>query len=169
MAGVFNTTFATTWNLCCLATNPDWLARVRAEIDAVVAKHRLSETEPLVDVFQRLSLRDWETRFPVLQSTITESIRFTMAGAVVRKNISGKDLKIGGTRYVIPNGSLSIHATADAHMNEDIYPDSSRWNPGRFTKDVPQGSDVPHGYLGWGSGNHPCPAQRVSFAYRSMT
>lgn len=129
-----------------------------------MAEHRLSETEPLVDILQRLSLRDWETKFGVLQSTITESIRFTMAGAVVRKNISGKDMKIGNTRYVIPNGSLAIHATADAHMDEGIYPEPLRWDPSRYTKDVPQGSDVPHGYLGWGSGNHPCPAQRVSVA-----
>ncbi|KAK8117712.1 cytochrome P450 6A1 [Apiospora kogelbergensis] len=162
LAGVFNTTFATTWNLCCLATNPDWLERVRAEVNGVVAEHRLSETEPLVDILQRLSLRDWETKFGVLQSTITESIRFTMAGAVVRKNISGKDMKIGNTRYVIPNGSLAIHATADAHMDEGIYPEPLRWDPSRYTKDVPQGSDVPHGYLGWGSGNHPCPAQRFA-------
>ncbi|KAK8006972.1 fungal cellulose binding domain containing protein [Apiospora arundinis] len=162
LAGVFNTTFATTWNLCCLATNKDWLDRVRSEIDAVVAKRRMTENEPLVDTFQRLSLRDWETKFPVLQSTITESIRFTMAGAVVRKNISGKDLKIGGTRYVIPNGSLAIHPTADTHMDEEIYPEPLRWDPSRFSKDVPEGSEVPHGYLGWGSGNHPCPAQRFA-------
>ncbi|KAK8076025.1 cytochrome P450 6A1 [Apiospora phragmitis] len=143
LAGVFNTTFSTTWNLCCLATNPKWLERVKAEINDAVAKHRSAENESLVDIFQRLSLRDWESKFPILQAAITESIRFTMAGAVVRKNISGQDLKIGDTGRVIPNCSLAIHATADSHMNDDIYPDSLRWDPSRFTKKVPEGSDVP--------------------------
>lgn len=162
MAGVFNTTFATTWTLCCLATNPKWLSKIRAEIDIVLAKHRVAEDEPLVDIFRRLSLQDWETKFPALQAAITESIRFTMAGAVVRKNISGQDLNIGGTSHVIPKDSLAIHATADTHMDETIYPDPLRWDPSRFARDVPEGSEVPHGYLGWGSGNHPCPARRVS-------
>lgn len=127
-----------------------------------MSKHRAAEDEPLVDIFQRLSLRDWETAFPILQAAITESIRFTMAGAVVRKNISGHDLRIGDSVYVIPNGSLAIHATADAHMDQEIYPDPLEWDPRRFAKDVPEGSKVPHGYLGWGSGNHPCPARRAS-------
>ncbi|KAK8022707.1 cytochrome p450 6a1 [Apiospora rasikravindrae] len=162
LAGVFNTTFATTWTLCCLATNPEWLGMVISEINSVVYKHRASDNEPLLDVFHRLSVRDWETQFPVLQAAITESIRFTMAGAVVRKNISGQDLKIGDTGRVIPNGSLAVHATADTHMNEEIYHNPLKWDPSRFTKDVPEGSDVPHGYLGWGSGNHPCPARRFA-------
>ncbi|KAK7960439.1 cytochrome P450 6A1 [Apiospora saccharicola] len=162
LAGVFNTTFATTWTLCCLAGNPEWLTRVRAEIDTTISQHRMTEDESLVDIFQRLSLRDWETAFPALQAAMKESIRFTMAGAVVRKNISGQDIKIGGTGRIIPNGSLAIHATADAHMDEAIYPDPLRWDPSRFAKEVPEGSEVAHGYLGWGSGNHPCPAQRFA-------
>lgn len=108
LAGVFNTTMATTWNLCCLAENPDRLDEVRAEIDKTVEKHRLSQSERLVDVFQRLSLKDWETEFPLLQLTIKESIRFTMAGAVVRKNISKNDLVIGNTQQVIPKNSLAV-------------------------------------------------------------
>lgn len=108
LAGVFNTTLATTWNLCCLAENPDRLDEVRTEIDRIIEKHRSSELEHRINIFQRLSLKDWETEFPLLRLTIKESIRFTMAGAVVRKNISKKDLAIGNTQHVIPKNSIAV-------------------------------------------------------------
>ncbi|ETS80478.1 hypothetical protein PFICI_08007 [Pestalotiopsis fici W106-1] len=156
LAGVFNTTLATTWNLCCLAKSPAWLAKVKKEVNDTIDRHRLSDSEPLLDVFQRFSLKEWETQFPILQLTIKESIRFTMAGAVVRKNISGKDMSIGGTHQVVPNNSLAIHATADAHMSEGIYTEPLKWDPDRFSGARAEGVNVPHSYLGWGSGNHPC-------------
>lgn len=164
LAGVFNTTFSTVYTICQLACERHWLDKVRAEIDAVIQhRHENSQAahEPLIASLQRLSVRDWETRFPSLRAAIAESIRFTMAGAVVRKNISPKDLEIGVEGLVIPRGSLAVHATADTHMDESIYPEPQRWNPSRFLG-TKEGKEVPHGYLGWGSGNHPCPAQRVS-------
>ncbi|KAH7012746.1 cytochrome P450, partial [Microdochium trichocladiopsis] len=165
LAGVFNTTFSTVYNICSLANEPEWLDKVRTEIDTVLERRRAlspNASEPLVDTLQRLSVWDWETCFPILRAAITESIRFTMAGSVVRKNISARDLEIGVGGLVVPPGSLTIHATADTHMNEAIYPDPLKWDPSRFLGDKHQGDDLPHGYLGWGSGNHPCPARRFA-------
>lgn len=172
LAGVFNTTFSTVYNICCLAVEPEWLDKLRAEIDTVLESQRKisrRRTDAVVDILHNLSVHDWETRFPLLRATMTESIRFTMAGAVVRKNISPKDLEIGNTGFVIPRDSLAVHATADTHMDEAIYPEPLRWDPARFLGDKPQGGNVAHGYLGWGSGHHPCPAQRVSASLLSTS
>ncbi|KXJ89956.1 cytochrome P450 [Microdochium bolleyi] len=165
LAGVFNTTFSTVYNICCLAVEHEWLERMRAEIDTVIESQRAltqRPTAPLVEILQTLTVHDWETRFPILRAAIAESIRFTMAGAVVRKNISPNDLEIGDTGFVIPQGSLAVHATADTHMDESLYPNPLTWDPRRFMGDRPQGSDVAHGYLGWGSGKHTCPARRFA-------
>ncbi|KAH7032668.1 cytochrome P450 [Microdochium trichocladiopsis] len=171
LAGVFNTTFSTVYNICCLANEPEWLAKVRTEIENVLERRRKvaeNASEPLVDTLQRLSVRDWETCFPILRAAITESIRFTMAGSVVRKNIGAKDLEIGVGGLVVPAGSLAIHATADTHMNQAIYPEPLKWDSSRFLGDKHQGDDVPHGYLGWESGNHPCPARRLNVIVASV-
>jgi hypothetical protein len=62
LAGVFNTTVATTWNLRCLADNPDWLDQVRTEIDETVEKYRSSKAEPLNRYFPASFTQSLEDR-----------------------------------------------------------------------------------------------------------
>jgi cytochrome P450 len=152
------------------------MARVRTEVDAVIERHRISQSEAMVDVLQRLTLQDWESEFPLLELALKETLRFVMSGTIVRKNIGGKDVPIGDTGSVIPRNSLAVssslrllsknpevtpvwtqvYSSADAHMDEEIYKDPHRWDPSRHDEHRAEGIQTPHSFLGWGSGNHPC-------------
>ncbi|CAM1505994.1 Fc.00g116310.m01.CDS01 [Cosmosporella sp. VM-42] len=162
LAGVFNTSINAAWNLCYLAQDPVWMAKIRTEVDGVLDRRRISQSEAVVDILQRLMLEDWEREFPLLELALKETLRFVMSGTIVRKNIGGKDVLIGETDYVIPRNSLAVYSSADAHMNGQIYEDPLRWDPSRHCEHRAEGTRTPHSFLGWGSGNHPCPAMRFA-------
>lgn len=132
------------------------MSKIQTEVDSAVNRHRRSPTEKVTDVLKRLTLKDWETEFPILELTLKETLRFTMSGTIVRKNISDKDVPIGDTGSVIPKNSLAVYSSGDAHMNPDVYKDPLQWDPSRHDEVRAEGLQTPHAFLGWGSGNHPC-------------
>ncbi|KAF5010512.1 hypothetical protein FDECE_3329 [Fusarium decemcellulare] len=162
LAGVFNTSISASWNLCHLAKNSVWMSKIRAEVDDAVKKHRNTPTEDLVDIFQRFTLYDWEKSFPSLELAMHETLRFTMSGTIVRKNIGNKDVPVGDTGFFIPKNSLAVYSSADAHMNPDVWTIPLQWDPSRHDEERAEGLQTPHSFLGWGSGNHPCPAMRFA-------
>ncbi|KAJ2896395.1 cytochrome p450 6a1 [Zalerion maritima] len=143
-----------------LAQNPEWTARLRDEVDGVIAKHRASEDESPIDVLSRLDLETWESKFPLIDMGLKETIRIEMVGTAFRKNVAERELKIAGSDEVIPPGAYSIYQIDDAHLNPDIYPNPMSWDPSRFER----GEDKrqKHGYLGWGVGRHPCLGMRFA-------
>lgn len=108
LAGVFNASIATAWNLCFLSINPVWMSKIQREVDDAIDRHRLSQNEEIADILRRLSLESWETEFPLLRQALKETLRFTMSGPMVRKNISNKDIPIPNTGSVIPRNSLAV-------------------------------------------------------------
>ncbi|KAF4461258.1 cytochrome P450 6A1 [Fusarium albosuccineum] len=162
LAGVFNTSISASWNLCHLAKNSTWMSKIRTEVDDAVEKHRNTPTEDLVDIFQRFTLHDWEKSFPSLELAMHETLRFTMSGTIVRKNIGNKDVPVGDTGFFIPKNSLAVYSSADAHMNPDVWTNPLQWDPSRHNEERAEGLQTPHSFLGWGSGNHPCPAMRFA-------
>lgn len=105
---MLNTSITAAWNLCYLAQNPIWLSKLSAEIDQVIVKYRRSPSEDVAEVLQHLQLKDWESEFPLFQFTLKETMRFVMAGQIVRKNISNKDVSVGDTDFVIPQSSFAV-------------------------------------------------------------
>lgn len=92
------------WVICYLAENPYWYSETQKQVDEALSKHRKSETETPVDIFHRLTLEQWETEFSLIDLGLRDSIRLGLAGSLLRKNISGQDIKIGNTGEVIPKG-----------------------------------------------------------------
>lgn len=41
-------------------------------------------------------------------------------------------------------------------MNPKIYEDPYKWDPARYDPGRAEDKKIPHGYIGWGSGRHPC-------------
>lgn len=41
-------------------------------------------------------------------------------------------------------------------MDPAIYKNPLEWDPSRHDKNVAEGSQSPHSFLAWGSGNHTC-------------
>jgi len=144
-----------TWLLVILASNPEWKAKCREEIDGAVARHRTSPGQSVHDVLESLTLEQWETEFPVVDVCLKEAMRVAMPGAVFRKNTSGFDIPIGDTGEVIPAGSFATYIQDEVHMDDKYYPDPTRFDPGRYERNE-GGKGEPHTFVGWGSGMHPC-------------
>lgn len=107
-AGLVNTGMAAAWLLCFLAENPEWLAAVRSEVKTAVERHRTGPAQEPADVLAGLSLEDWEAEFPLIDMCFRETIRLVMTGCAFRKNNSGRDVEIGASGEVIPNGAFAL-------------------------------------------------------------
>lgn len=84
------------------------MEKLRAEVDAAIENHRLQSDESVVDILHRFTLGDWETEFPLLELAMKETMRFTMSGTIVRKNIGGKKVPVGNTGSFIPPDGLAV-------------------------------------------------------------
>lgn len=84
------------------------MSKCRDEVDAAVAKHRLHENESAVAVLSRLELADWEAEFPNIDLCLRDSIRLNLIGVAMRKNMAGKDIKVGETGVVLPKDTFAV-------------------------------------------------------------
>lgn len=141
---------------CFLALDPDWMREVRAEVDGAVARHRASPGQGPLDVLGEMSVDDWEREFPLVNLCLHESIRIVTVGAGFRRNISGRDVRIGRTGEVIPRGAFAAFHVDQIHMDPGIYADPTKFDPGRFLPGREEDKKVPLAYAGWGQGRHPC-------------
>jgi hypothetical protein len=82
------------------------MERVKEEINNVVDNDRKADDELPSDVLARLSLEEWETRFPMIQACMRETMRLQPMGTTFRRNISGKGIQIGDE--VIPNQAFAV-------------------------------------------------------------
>lgn len=156
LAGQLNSGWNAAWVFCFLSLYPHWMHKVRAEVDGAVARHRTGPEQKPLDVLSQISVEDWERDFPLINLCLHESIRIVTVGAGFRRNISGKDIKIGRTGEVIPKGAFAAFHIDQIHMNPDIYKDPTKFDPSRFLPGRQEDKKVPLSYAGWGQGRHPC-------------
>ncbi|KAH6656578.1 cytochrome P450 6A1 [Truncatella angustata] len=155
-AGQVNSGINASWIPLHLCLYPEWKAKVRAEIDAAIARHRTSASQSRYDVLDTLSLDAWESEFGLIDLSLRESIRLGIPGSSFRKNTTGADIPIGKTGGVVPDGAFATYLLDDVHMDPAIYSEPMRFDPGRYMPDRAEDKKIPHSYLGWGSGRHPC-------------
>ncbi|KAG7108483.1 Cytochrome monooxygenase claM like protein [Verticillium longisporum] len=150
-AGQLNTGINAAWVLVKLAQNDQWTARVRNEVDAIAVRYRKYHGQPTTEVLGTLTLDDWESEFPNIGLCFHESIRLALTGSSFRKNISGQDIPIGNSGEVIPRDAYAAYLHDELHMNPDVYPNPTEFDPGRHLDERGEGKNVPHSYIGWGS------------------
>ena len=155
-AGQVNSGVFAAWLQVWLAMYPTWKARVREEVDAAAARRRTRPEESTVDMLDTLTVEEWEAEFPLVDLCLREAIRLGLPGMSCRKNLSDHDIPIAGTGEVIPPGAFATYLMDDVSRNPDIYTDPDSFDPGRYLDGRNEDKKVPHGYLGWGSGRHPC-------------
>lgn len=107
-AGLINTGVNAAWILCFLGQDEYWQGKVRQEINTALAEHRLSEHELAFDTLSRFTIEDWEKSFPTVDLCLRESIRLTMPGSMIRKNIGGKNIDILGCKEIIPKDTFAV-------------------------------------------------------------
>ena len=137
-----------------------------AEVDAALSRHRRSSSQTPVDILSDLSIDSWEKEFPLLSDgCLPEAIRLTMRGTPFRRNLGVTELPLGQdskTAEVIPPGSYAAYLVHQVHFDPGVYTDPDRFDPERFEDHRAEHKKVPHGYLGWGSGMHPCCERKLS-------
>ena len=94
--------------LAYIGSSPYWYGRVRAEIDAALAKYAPDNSVPLTQRFEAIPLEAWESEFLLLDHCLKDSIRLQLPGTMFRRNISAEDVKIGNE--VIPSGAFVVRA-----------------------------------------------------------
>jgi cytochrome P450 len=82
------------------------MAKARKEVAKTAAKHSQEKSTGLVDQLSSLPLEAWENEFPFLDMCLKETIRLHLHGALLRRNISETDIKIG--EEIIPAGAFVV-------------------------------------------------------------
>jgi cytochrome P450 len=133
LAGTPNTADSVAWALQLTFGDPEWLARLRDELDGWDGR----------DVRALAQL-------PVLKATILETQRFR-PGVPVHGRIAAQDFDFGG--YGIPAGTKVHHPIALGHYLEEYYPEPLSFKPRRFLEN---GKFAPRTFGLFGGGTHIC-------------
>ncbi|KAJ6780014.1 hypothetical protein PWT90_05530 [Aphanocladium album] len=160
-SGLLNTGATSAWILCYLAENREWYDRVQDEVDNFISKYRMTPDEDIQDILQSISYHDWDKQLPILHMCLRETLRLNLSGPALRKNLSNEDLLIPGTNQVVPKNAFVFYSMDEVHLDKSIYPNPLVWEPARHLPGREEGMNKPHGFVGWGSGLHPC---RLKFA-----
>lgn len=155
-AGQINSGVNAAWILVHLAAQPYWLKKVREELEQTCSAAGTDKSLPLVDQLASLSIDEWENGFQLIDYCLKDSIRLQAVGTSYRRNSSGHNITLGPANEIVPPGAIITHFIDEIHMNPDIYPDPSRWDPGRYLPENAQDKKEPYAFLGWGAGRHPC-------------
>lgn len=152
IAGVPNTATMTAWLPYFLHLNQIWKTQVIAEVRSLLAQHAASLRHlPLSAQLASLPPSAWTSSMPILDACLRETIRIVSSTTLMRRNRGGP-VKVDGD--VVDAGSYVLYQASDVHMEENIYRDAAKFNPGRYSKAKGEGESST--FLGWGAGQHPC-------------
>jgi cytochrome P450 len=138
VAGNETSSNALTWILYLLARHPDYAARVREEVEAVIGDEPIS--------FQNLHA------LPVTTRVIDEALRLYPPFWMIDR-IALADDEVAGVR--IPRGTMVIPYIYGAHRNPAHWSDAERFDPGRFETEA-AASRHPFAYVPFGGGPRTC-------------
>ncbi|THV04687.1 cytochrome P450, partial [Dendrothele bispora CBS 962.96] len=158
IAGARATGTTTCWLLTFLASNPDWRAKAKSEVEGLLNSHGsfTASGSSLSTRLGAISIEALEKETPVLDAIIKETLRVAQPHTAMRKNL-GPETYIDGK--LIPSGAYVVYPFSDVHLNSELYPDPWRFEPGRdFGKEA--GHD--YNYVGWGGGKTICLGQRLA-------
>jgi cytochrome P450 len=146
-----------------LATSPEWLAKANDEVRSNAARYAKNPNASLLQQLDDVPIEAWEAEFPVIDMCLRDSLRLNVLGTAFRRNISGKAIPTGNGDEVIPPGAFVTYATGDIHYNPEVYTDPHKWDPARYLPERAEDKkNATHGFLGWGSGRHPCLGMRFA-------
>jgi sterol 14-demethylase len=148
-AGHETTAGQAAWTVIQLLQHPDYLQRVQAEIDAVVAPGQAIDG----GVLRNLEHVYW---------AIDETTRLKPSAAM-QMRIVEQDLDLGDV--VVPAGWLIKVSAATSHHNEAVFTDAERYDPLRFSPERNEGKNT-FNIIGFGGGMHKCTG--MNFAKNEM-
>ena len=105
-AGQLSSGISAAWVIAYLATNPEWMARVREEVTTIANRYSPNSTALLIDQLSHVPVEAWETEFENVDLCLRDSIRLQVVGAMLRRNTSGKEVAVGD--QVIPKDACVV-------------------------------------------------------------
>jgi cytochrome P450 len=160
-AAQLNSGMNAAWILCYLGHHPSWQQKVFEEIRTIASTYNTESSKlPLLDQLQNIPVEAWESEFKILEACLRDSIRLQLLGTGFRRNVSGKDLRIGDE--IIPDGAFVTYHLGETHQDLTLYPNPEQWDPARHLDEKAPWRKVQHGFAGWGSGRHPCLGMRFA-------
>ncbi|KAJ0112763.1 hypothetical protein Patl1_00057 [Pistacia atlantica] len=146
-AGHETTAITASWSLMLLAANPDWQARVRAEVLQICKDGALPDAD---------MLRNMKTLTMVIQETLR---LYPPAVFVVREAL--EDIKF--KEIVIPKGMNIQIPIPMLQQNTELWgPDAHEFNPERFGKGILGACKFPQAYIPFGAGSRTCVGQNFA-------
>ena len=110
--GQSNTGYNTAFLIYVLGVKRDWQEKVIGEIKRVAGRFTPNDSLSLSDRLAYVPISAWEGEFPILLSCLNESIRHTLMGSAIRKNISSKPLRLEND-VVVPAKGFTVCQYAD--------------------------------------------------------
>jgi cytochrome P450 len=151
VAGHETTTTMNAWNLYALAEHPDYLARVHAELDAVLLQGNGEITLNEIRVLK------------VLGYALDEAGRLWPPVAILPR-VAVQEFEFGG--YRVPAGITVRLAPAATHRLPAIFADPDRYDPDRFAPPREEAKRAPYALVTFGGGPRICIG--VNFAQVEM-
>ncbi|EMD85265.1 hypothetical protein COCC4DRAFT_76470 [Bipolaris maydis ATCC 48331] len=156
LSGLANSTMNSASIISYLAAAPEWQDKVRQEVREVAAKYTRDTNAPLRQQLADIPMKAWEPEFPLFSACLRDSIRLHIVPFYFRKNMSGSDIPLGNDKEVIPEGAIVAYPSYDIHLDPNVYANPHEWDSTRYMPGRSEDTKKPHGYVGWGSGLHPC-------------
>lgn len=141
IAGHETTTTLAAWLLYLLAIHPDYLARVHAELDSVLAE---TNGEITLDAVKAMS---------VLGNAVNESGRLHSPVVNAPRGVV-KEFEFGG--YTIPAGTFVMYSIAAGHRLPDVFEKPDIFDPDRFAKPREEDKRTPYSLVTFGGGPRIC-------------
>jgi sterol 14-demethylase len=150
-AGHETTSAQGSWALIQLLQHPEYLRRVRAEVDGVLS------AAPGVDltVLRELKHLAW---------ALKETERMQPSADILLR-YTAEPYEVGG--YYVPKGWLTMISPRVSHRLPQVFPEPDHYDPLRFAPGREEDGQHRYALAGFGGGTHRCTG--MSFAYNEMT
>ncbi|KAG6834815.1 hypothetical protein H0H93_007184 [Arthromyces matolae] len=152
----------TSWILLYLGFDQEWKSKITTEIQALITNYAGDySTDSVYKQLTTIPLSAWEDEMPMTDAVLRETLRLTVNGVPLRRNLD-KDIHILGGTTNIPRGSFLVYPIWDTHLNPEIYDNPREFDPARFGPGREEDKKATLSFLGWGAGRHPCPGMKVA-------
>ncbi|HJO23800.1 MAG: cytochrome P450 [bacterium] len=140
LAGHHTSQGAASWALIELLQNPEVMARVVEELDAIYADGRQVSFQSLREI-------------PLLEGVLKETLRMHPPLIILMRKVM-HDFHF--KNYTVKAGNMVAVSPAVSNRNPDYFPDPDRFDPERYNDDRREDARNPWSWISFGGGRHKC-------------
>lgn len=140
LAGHHTSQGTAAWTLIELLRNPDAMAAVVEELDAIYADDRAVSFQSLREI-------------PLLEGVLKETLRMHPPLIILMRKVM-TDFCYKG--YTVPAGNLVAVSPAVSNRLPDYFPEPNRFDPYRYTEERREDARNPWSWISFGGGRHKC-------------